>query len=338
MEVHITNIYGLLGAGAKAQQATAAIAKRDIQFNELGIYHYPVETDTPEMLRTRIDGIIGAVEPGDIVIIQSPIWNALAFGEQLMNSLYGYGRKRIVLVHDVFPRTPEFWNSDLKRYIDLYNRADAIIVPTRNMGDFLRENGLVVEKMVERRMYDCMTWVDLSIKPPFRKAMNMTGNPEWDLRLQFCRQWDQDSVQLVVAAEEGNWAERRNVRFLGQIQNESRLLDALRQNGGFGLLWSEDPYWEECIKRNASYELSIYMAAGLPVVVPSGVGEQETIIRKNLGIVADSLDEAVERIESMSEAEYREMSDNVERFSYLLREGYFTKKALTDAVFQVIDG
>ncbi len=338
METHITNIYGLTGAGAEAQQATAAIAKKDLMFNELGIYHYPVEADTPEMLRTRVDGIIGSVEPGDIVIVQFPTWNGISFDQQLMNSLYGYERKRMILMHDILPGMSELWNWDWKRYLDLYNQADAIIVPSQNMADFLREKGLSLEKIIVRRMYDCAVWVDRSVQPPFRRAMNLMGTPDWDPRLQFCRQWGEAGIQLVVAAQEGDWAEQRNVRFLGQLQGEPLLLDAFRHSGGFGLLWTEEPRWREWVKRNASYELSAYLAAGLPVIVPSGIGEQETIVRKKLGIVVDSLEEAAQRIENMDEAEYREMADNVAAFSYLLQEGYFTKKALTDAVFQVLNG
>ena len=44
-------------------------------------------------------------------------------------------------------------------------------------------------------------------------------------------------------------------------------------------------------------------------------------------------EEAADRVVHMTEEEYRKMVGNVEMFSHLLRKGYFTKKALTDAVF-----
>ena len=339
MRVHITKIYGFIGTGGKAQEAVTTIAKRDLGFEELGLYHYPVETDTPEMLGSRLDGILASVSVGDIVIVQSPTWNDLSFDEQLMNRLNVYWGPsgKIIWVHDILPLFLDSYRASLKRYIDFYNRADVLILPTRRMEAFLRENGLTVKKVVIHKMFDYEVPVDQSFKPPFRKVMNLAGNPNQDPKLKFCKEWDQDNVQLAVTVDRGEWGERRNVRFLGWFHNDFLLLNALRKSGGFGLLWVDGWDWKEYIKMNASYKFSTYLAAGIPVVVPSGIGEEDTIRRKKLGLVVDSLDEAAERIERMSEAEYREMADNVERFSYLLREGYFTKKALTDAVFQLLN-
>ena len=50
----------------------------------------------------------------------------------------------------------------------------------------------------------------------------------------------------------------------------------------------------------------------------------------------DSLDEAVERVAAMTQEEYDIMVDEVAVFSNLVRDSYFTKKVLTDAVFQLL--
>ena len=87
---------------------------------------------------------------------------------------------------------------------------------------------------------------------------------------------------------------------------------------------------------NACYKLSAYLAAGIPVIVSSEIPEKDTIIRKNLGLVVDSLDEAVEKVSAMTQEEYDIMVDEVAVFSNLVRDSYFTKKVLTDAVFQLL--
>lgn len=339
MRVHISKIYGYIGTGAKRQEMVTAIAKRDLHFDELGIYRYLVESDTPEMLRARLDGILASLFYGDIVIIQSPTWNGLSFDEFLMRLLGAYRDVgKIMFIHDVPPLMSESYRPFLQRYINLYNQADLIIVPSQKMFDVLREHGLTVKKIVVHKIFDYVASVDETIKPVFRKVVNLAGNPNWDPELEFCKNWKPDNVQLAVTADSGDWAQGKNISFLGWFNNDNSLVNALRKSGGFGLLWYEDLSWTEYNKMNAHYKLSACLAAGLPVIVPVGTAEQDTIVHKNLGFAAASLEEAADRIEHMEEEEYRKMAENVEKFSYLLREGYFTRKALTDAVSQLLGG
>lgn len=337
MKVFITNLYGVGGTATKAQNDVTDIVKRDLQYGELGIYCYTVESDSEEMLRTRLDGIISSVGSGDVVVLQTPTWNNMLFEEKLMDKLnVRVGAKKIVFIHDVISLMFQNWVVPLGRYIDLYNRADLLIAPSQAMVDFLRSNGLTVKKVVIQRMWDCTVSVDSARKPQFKKVINFAGNPNKDAKFAFVKDWKYDTIQLAVTADNGEWAQDKNICFLGAFNNDNLLAEAFRKSGGFGLLWSEDSYWNEYMKMSASYELSTYLAAGIPVIVPSGIAEQELIIQKNLGFVVKSLDEAVERIEHMSEEEYGRMVEHVESFAYLLREGYFTKKALTDAVFKLL--
>lgn len=58
MRVHITNLYGYstTSVAMKAQNRTARVAKENLNYNELGIFCYNVDTDSPEMLFSRLDG------------------------------------------------------------------------------------------------------------------------------------------------------------------------------------------------------------------------------------------------------------------------------------------
>lgn len=254
MKVHITNVYGAINIGAKAQNAASQIAKKDLQYNELGIYHYPVKSDTPEMLRARIDGILASVGMGDVVIIQSPTWNDFIFDERLMQSLNAYGGlKKVVFIHDVLPFMHEEWNPLLKRYIDFYNQADLIIAPSHAMIERLRLAGMTIEKVIIQRMWDYVASVDSLIKPQFKKVINFAGNPNVDPKFAFIKEWDYPNVQLAVTVDNGEWAQGKNIRFLGWFNDDNLLVNELRKSGGFGLLWSEDTYWREYMKINAAY-------------------------------------------------------------------------------------
>lgn len=336
MKIHITNLYGLDGTAGKTMQAVADIAKRALNYNELGIYYYPFESDTPDMLRTRLDGIIAAVAHGDIVIFQMPTWNDIRFDEAFVKQLNVYsGVKKIFFIHDVLPLMFESDRYLLKRYIDLYNQADVIIVPSQKMADCLLQEGLTVGKYVVQRMWDCPVSIDHSVIPQFKRTINFAGKTD-GFKFSFVQDWKFETVRLAVTAREGEWKHGVNIEFLGWFAEQSVLANELRNNGGFGLLWTGNDYWKEYMKLNANSKLGLYLAAGLPVIVHNSIPEADTILRKELGLVVDSLDEAVEKVENMTKEQYDQMTENVGAFGELIRGGFFTKKVLTDAVFQLL--
>ncbi len=341
MRVHITNLYGLGGTAAgKAQNMVAEIAKKHLHFNELGIYCYGgAWVDQPEMLRTRIDGIIASLAPGDIIIFQHPTWNGIVFEEKLFWQLSAYpGIRKIIFIHDV--ETLMFGTDDkdfnrLKRYIKLFNQSDLIILPSQRMADFLYGKGLTVAKVVVQRMWDALISVDTVIVPRFRKVIHFAGDVNLP-KFSFAKDWAYDTVKLVVTDKGGAWAEGKNIDCIGWFNNENFLADIFRKNGGFGLLWTEDYTFGEYMKLNACCKLSTYLAAGLPVIVPGNIPEADAVLDKNLGLAVDSLDEAVHEIECMTQERYDQMVSQVASFGKLLREGYFTKKVLIDAMFKLM--
>lgn len=337
MKVHITNIYGMGGTALRAQHMVTDIAKNNLDYNELGIYRYPMSSDTSEMLRTRMDGIVAAVNFGDIVIFQLPTWNGIEFDEAFDSHLNAYGNlKKIFFVHDVPPLM--FRNGEeLERYIALYNRADLIILPSQSMADYLRARGLTVNKIVIQHMWDTTADVEGIEKPGFRKRVNFAADVV-NYSRPFVLNWNSDKIELAVTADPGEyaWAEGKNIHFLGWFNNENFLVGALRRSGGFGLLWHDDPIWIEYMKLNACCKLGTYLAAGLPVIVPDSIPEADTVRRKSLGLTVESLEEAVNRIEYMTEEEYNRMAQAVDSFGQLIRNGYFAKKLLADAVFRLL--
>lgn len=84
----------------------------------------------------------------------------------------------------------------------------------------------------------------------------------------------------------------------------------------------------------SSLKESTYLAAGLPVIVRDENPSAKCIHDNGLGLVVGSLDEAVAQIDRMSEDEYGQLLTNVNRFDVLIRNGYFTKHALVEAVLR----
>lgn len=339
MRVHITNMYGMAttSIARKAQNRTAKVATEILGYNELGIYCYQLSADSPQMLTSRLDGILASVESGDVVIFQYPTWNPMEFEEPLLQRLKRIrGVKLICFVHDMSSLMFPTWRGLLGRQIQLLNQADLVILPSQRMTDFLRSEGLTVQKTVIQRMWDFPVTVDRNVRPQFGRVINFAGSVTNTDKFAFAKEWNFDAAELRITGKKEDWAQGKNISFLGWFTDDTLLVNALRNSGGFGLLWSEDPDFAEYMKMNANYKLSAYLAAGIPVIVNNCIAERDTIVRKNLGLAVDSLDEAVKRVAAMDQAEYDGMVDHVAQFSELIRGGYFAKKVLTDAVFQLL--
>ena len=134
MKLHITNLYGM------ARESTATIAQNAVQkiasqlgFRELGIYFYHASAETVEERSRRLDGILASVSMGDVVVFQTPTWNGIEFEREFLSKLKLLNVKIIIFVHDVIPlmfKANEFLMQD---YINLYNMADSIILPSEAM-------------------------------------------------------------------------------------------------------------------------------------------------------------------------------------------------------------
>ena len=336
MTVHITNIYGVWSkknSTAKvAQNMVAKIACQELGMNEFGLFHYDWNDEPKDVLNARFDGIIASLSAGDTVIIQSPSWHQPSWDQAFIDHVNLYPNiKKIIFIHDIPPLMGEdhFY---LPLYIDYYNKADLLIIPSVKMYHFLRQNGLKEIPYVVQHFWDHpINNINYSITPQNNKVINFAGNAQ---KFKFIKNWHNPNIKLQVFSNPKQSYPEQNLEITGW-QSDPVLLDTLRHTGGFGLLWDENSYWAEYIKINASFKTSTYLAAGIPLIVNSEMPERGVIERKNIGIVVDSLEEAQEKVLQISDEEYNQMVRNVDSFAKLIREGYFTKKALTEAIFKV---
>ena len=334
MQVHITNLHGQdsKSTAQRAQNMVTEVATKQLGFSEMGLYFYDVSTDSPDKLSGRLDGIISSLSMGDVVILQTPTWNGVAYENHLLDKFRGYrGVKVVAFIHDMVPWMFEGSAGMLTDYIKLYNRCDLVISPTEKMTARLRKHGLTVKKVINQEFWDHPVAVDTATFPPFNRVVNFIGRGK---KFDFVKNWSAADVKLILMDTDTGWGAGKNIEFIG-YQNDADLVSRMHRTGGFGLLWSENPLWSEYMKLNVSYKLSTYLAAGIPVIVEPDTPQADTILAKKLGLVVNSLDEAVEQVKQMTPADYQEMVVAVEHFAQLIRGGYFTKRLLTQAVFDL---
>ncbi|MDT2761761.1 sugar transferase [Aerococcus urinaeequi] len=331
MRAHITNIYGQSSESTAmiSQNMTAQVA-RELGINELGIYNYPITVDSPGELSTRLDGIIASVSAEDIVILQLPTWNSLEFEQALVNKLKSYRNVKIAIyLHDVIPLQFKSNYYLMNDYIELFNQVDCLIVPSENMKNRLIEKGLTVQNIIIQHMWDHPIAYDLA-KTTFKQEIHFAGNAE---KFDFVKDWSGETPLKVYSNPvEENLNEK--VTYLGWY-SDTKLVHHLSE-GGFGLVWTENPDIQEYFALCNSYKLGTYLAAGVPVIVPRNLSNAQLIKDHQLGFIVDSLEEADTIVAKIDKEEYEMIKENVANFAFLLRTGQFTKKLLTDTIHQII--
>lgn len=329
MKLHITKIYNQLGTQGIAQHKIATVAK-EMGFHEMGIYRYTADTDSDMELGKRIDGIIASLQWGDIVFIQSPSWNGLRYDLRFIRKIRAYKDVKIaIFIHDVIPLAFNSGEDKLRATIDIYNHADLIIVPSQAMLEFLRRHGLNVKRQMVQEIWDYPISFELN-SPKFYKRMFFTGAPS---RFPFVQEWKYQTPMIlytgVKCPTDGLNLELRD------YQKETRLLSDLSE-GGYGLVWpsGEENEYYQLIQ---PYKVGSFLAAGIPVILQKGLAPEKTILDNGLGFVVESLEEADRIIQSTSEEEYNRMVQRISEFNTLVKDGWFTKKMLTDAVMWLLN-
>lgn len=107
--------------------------------------------------------------------------------------------------------------------------------------------------------------------------------------------------------------------------------------GGFGLVWSDDEYFDRYYSMNQPYKLGTNLAAGIPVIVKRGCVHEKFVERNGLGYAVDTLDEADKLVQSITDAEYIELYRNVKNIQKLILDGAYTRKTLQDAIIEVLE-
>lgn len=331
MTVHITNLFGMapFSTAQLAQNMVADFAERDLGFKEVGIFFYDNSGESQTEAWARYDGILASLATDDAIVLQTPTWNSVDWEAALVNRLNLYpDLKKIMFIHD-FPPLMFRNNAGLvDKYIAIYNQADVIIAPTKGMVAALQERGLTVKKIVIQGMWDHAAPFGARNLPPFKKLINFAGNPT---KFNFLD--DIDTTDISMRLFTNDQVDKKNTEVTGWM-DDAHLLMRMHDGGGFGLVWGNGECLRDYMKIDCSYKESTYLAAGLPVIVRDENPSAQLVQENGLGIVVTTLNEAVARINKMSEEEYGKLIANVNSFDHLIRNGYFTKHALIEAVFK----
>ena len=108
--------------------------------------------------------------------------------------------------------------------------------------------------------------------------------------------------------------------------------------GAYGLVWDGNST-ETCagptgeyLRYNNPHKISLYLAAGMPVIIWKQAALATFVEEKGVGFTIESLDEIKRKIDSISDQQYNEMKKNAQRIGERLREGYYSRAAIEKAI------
>lgn len=104
----------------------------------------------------------------------------------------------------------------------------------------------------------------------------------------------------------------------------------------FGLVW-DGPSAETCdgaygryITQNNPHKVSLYLAAGIPVIIWSGAALAEFVEKNCLGISVGSLSELPRLLSNVTDSSYQEMRINARNESQKIQTGYYLHRVLSE--------
>ena len=287
--------------------------------------------------------IIKEASAGDVLVYQYCSLfgkNALNIVKKSVRLLQQKNVRTVVLIHDLDSlRDPERYSQNDE--LGLIGSFDRIISHNESMTEFFVKNGFSKYNIVDLGIFDYLYEPDTggssNKSHGEKKTICFAGNLS-RVKSAFLYEIAELNFDLdfnVYGSDLDSSLVSSNINYLGSFPpNEI----PLKLKGDYGLVWDGksldkcDGRYGEYLKYNNPNKTSLYIAAGIPVIVWDQAAIAKFVLENHLGIAVSSLENIHEILENISEDEYKDMKENAERIGRKLREGYYFKTALYKAV------
>ena len=253
------------------------------------------------------------------------------------------GSRFIAVVHDLDSLRKGLTGEDASRYDigdrKLLKEMDKVISHNQHMTEYLVSLGLPRENLINLEVFDYLCAGDLQTDRDMDyPSVTVAGylSPEKSNYVYQLSGLKQDTyrIHLYGMAYSGP-QDDEHVIYHGAYPPEE-LPSVL--TGSFGLVWDGDSI-DTCsgntgvyLRHNNPHKTSLYLASGIPVIIWEEAAIADFVLREGVGITVRSLIEIEEKLSALSRDDYEIMHRNAIRISARLREGYYTKHALSEAL------
>lgn len=276
------------------------------------------------------------VKPEDTVLVQYPIYSSEFDTDRFYSKVVVQAAHKIAVVHDLpflrdsFPPV----ENDLKKELVRLNLFDSVIV----------HNEVMKQKLIGLGLKACV--ITLGLFDYYTPTINeQTNIPAISGKVFF-------AGNLIKSKFVTNLKGMRSVQYhlWGNITNKNSLDSSIKYHGtvpsdelpkylvdGWGLVWDGDAIDSvtglggKYLRFIDPHKTSLYISAGIPVIVWKSAGVAKFIEDNNLGLTIDSLTEIPNRIEKLSLQQYTAVLKSVQKMQQRLVSGAMIKAAVHTA-------
>lgn len=284
---------------------------------------------------------------GAVVLYQHPFYGMRLTRQYMRHLQKTKGCRFIAVIHDLesLRRGIQGVKSENRRTNSIGDNEflqefDAVICHNEAMRRYLISRGFRAEKLVSLEIFDYLT--EAGLKTPSeedKNSISIAGYLAPGKCSYLYHIHDNGHNSHLKVHLYGNAFEPKDAS-AGLIYHGSFPPEEIAKHlrGKFGLVW-DGMSAETCagntgeyLKYNNPHKTSLYLAAGLPVIVWSEAAIADFVLRNGAGITVDSLYKLEEAVDAVPEAEYHAMCENARTLSAKLRSGEYFRKAFAQAL------
>lgn len=336
-------------AGSKAPQDVCAIAER-AGYAMLSLSRSAAKKNFFQKICNKLNILTGyavgwcraygTIPAGATVLLQIPNDYTGRWGRKVLKKLQQKKHIRLIgLIHDVDElRLPasDYLTKSKQLHDFMMEQADAVIAHNESMVDYLISKGVSEDKLVSLEIFDYLAEPTDKKLETFDRSAVIAGNLDPQKCGYIAQLGELSGVNWILYGP--NYDNRldtfRNISYQGKVAPEV-LPEMLTK--GFGVIW-DGTSLDTCtgsmgqyLRYNNPHKLSLYLTAGLPVVIWEQAAEAAFIRKHGLGVCVASLRDLGKAFDAVDPAQYSQMAQRVKAVGEQLRNGCYLTTALTAA-------
>jgi glycosyltransferase involved in cell wall biosynthesis len=314
-----------------------AYSAQQLGFKEINFVGYPNLNNNPRRRANILKSILGPIQPEDLVVIQFPLWTNLNFQEEFIDYIKNISSVKIIaLIHDIptwmfndgtdsYDRDTDFWLRQLRKF-------DSLIVANETTVKRLQMDHVNVP-MIPMHIWDYIYSGPIKEKNYLKKIFYVGGRGIVDIDYKAST-----PLFLYYKTVTVDVTMNPSVTWLGQEPSDEIISEI---DGGFGLVVSDNLKEQSNMnfvhytQFNNPTKLSLYIAAGIPVIVPDKTAHAKWVKEAGIGLVINNLNDVDDILSNISREDYQKMLVAIQPWQSAVRAGFFVKRALMAALRQV---